>query len=170
MGNFLKQIEFVKGLSKTFNVAGNDTNVGIITYSNNATVRYRFGDITDQTELEDALDNLTIMGDGRNVGKALDLARTDLFDLSNTGRNITASNILIVVTDGKSEDDIVTPSDALKRDTNITIFSIGVDEYDRDELNEMASEPASEHVFTIDFYDGLGPIIGTLKDAIIMGK
>ena len=168
MGNFLKQIEFVKGLSKTFNVAWNDTNVGIITYSNDSAVRYRFGDISDQTELEEALDNITRRGDGRNIGKALDLARTDLFNISNTGRNVTARNILIVVTDGGSDDDILVPTIGLKN-VNVTIFGIGIDQYVLPELNDMASDPNAEHVFTIDFYDDLGPTMGPLKDAIIKG-
>ena len=168
MGNFLKQIEFVKGLSKTFNVAKNDTNVGIITYSNDSAVRYRFGDISDQTELEAALDNITTRGDGRNIGKALDLARTDLFNFSNAGRNVTARNILIVVTDGGSDDDILVPTIGLKN-VNVTIFGIGIDQYVLPELNDMASDPNAEHVFTIDFYGDLGPTMGPLKDAIIKG-
>lgn len=144
-----------------------DTNVGIITYSGDAAVRYGFENITNQTELENALDTLTINGSGRNIGEALDLARTDLFNQSNEGRNGTR-NILIVVTDGGSDDNLPVPTQALKRD-GVTIFSIGIDGYVLDQLNEMASDPDSEHVFTIDFYDELGPTMAPLKDAIIRG-
>ena len=167
-GNFAKQIAFVKGLSKTFNVASNDTNVGLITYSGNAEVKYRFADISNQTDLENALDTLRINGTGRNIGKALDLARTDLFNQSTPGRNVNVRNILVVVTDGPSDDDLAVPTYALK-DNNVTIFSVGVDRYVRGQLNEMASDPDSEHVFTIDFYDGLGRSMPPLKDAIIRG-
>ncbi|KAL9959813.1 hypothetical protein ACROYT_G033169 [Oculina patagonica] len=164
-GNFAKQIEFAKGLSKTFNVDRSDTNVGIITYSGDAAVRYRFENITNQADLESALDSLTISGNGRNIGEALHLARTDLFNQSNEGRNVTR-NILVVITDGGSDDDLAVPTYALKED-GVTIFSVGIDRYVRGQLNEMASDPDSEHVFTIDFYDGLGLTMAPLKDAII---
>lgn len=167
-GNFAKQIEFVKGLSKTFDVAKDDTNVGIITYSGDAAVRYRFENITNQAELENALDTLTISGTGRNTGKALDVARTDLFDQPIPDRNDTVRDILVVITDGGSDDDIAVPTYALKGD-GVTIFSVGIDRYVRGQLNEMASDPDSEHVFTIDFYDGLGPTMAPLKDEIIRG-
>ena len=168
-GNFAKQIAFVKGLSKAFNVNKNDTNAGIITYSGDAEVRYRFANISNQTDLEDALDSISISGNGLNIGKALHLARTDLFNQSNLGRNVRVRNILVVVTDGGSDDDLAVPTYALKED-NVTIFSVGIDRYVRGQLNEMASDPDSDHVFTIDFYDGLGPTMPPLKDAIIRGK
>ena len=167
-GNFKKQIEFVKGLSKTFNVTRDDTNVGIITYASDAAVRYRFENITNQTELETALDTLAISGSGRNIDKALDVASTDLFRQPIPGRNDTVRNILVVITDGGSDDEIAVPTYALKGD-GVTIFSVGIDQYVRGQLNEMASDPDSEHVFTIDVYDELGPTMAPLKDAIIRG-
>ena len=167
-GNFAKLIAFVGGLAKTFHVSNNDTNFGIITYTGEAEVRYRFADISNQMDLESALNSINITGNGRNIGKALDLARTDVFNQSDPGRNISVQNILVVVTDGGSDDDIAVPAAALKAN-NVTIFSVGIDRYVRSQLNEMASDPDSGHVFTIDFYDGLGPTMAILKDAIIRG-
>ena len=167
-GNFAKEIAFVKGLSKAFNIDNNDTNAGIITYSGEAEVKYRLPDISNQTDLENALDTLRINGTGRNIGKALDLARTDLFNQSTTGRNFNVRNILVVVTDGPSDDDLAVPTYALK-DDNVTVFSVGIDRYVRGQLNEMASDPDSEHVFTIDSYRRLGRSMPPLKDAIIRG-
>ena len=167
-GNFAKQIAFVKGLSKAFNVNSNDTNVGIITYSGGAEVKYRFPDIFNQTDLENALDTISITGSGRNIGRALQLARGDLLNWPSPGRSVNVRNILVVVADGRSDDDLAVPTYELKGD-NVTIFSVGIDRYVRGQLNEIASDPDSEHVFTIDFYDGLGPIMPPLKDAIIKG-
>ena len=168
-GNFAKEIAFVKGLFKSFNVNVNDTNAGIITYSGDAEVRYRFEDISNQTDLDNALNTIKINGSGRNIGKALHLARTVLFNESNLLRNVKARNILVVVADGGSEDDLAVPTHALK-DNNVTIFSLGIDRYVRGQLNEMASDPDSNHVFTIDFYDDLGRTLPPLKDAIIRGN
>ena len=164
----MKQIEFVKGISKTFNVSKTDTNVGIITYAGDAAVRYRFEDITNQTELENALDNLTVSGSGRNIRNALYEAQTDFFNRSIPDRNDTVQDILVVITDGGSDDDITVPTNALKED-GVTIFSVGIDRYVLAQLYELASDPDSDHVFTIDSYDELGPIMAPLKDEIIKG-
>ena len=96
------------------------------------------------------------------------MARTDLFSQPIPGRNDTVRDILVVITDSGSDDDIAVPTYALKED-GVTIFSVGIDRYVRGQLNEMASEPDSEHVFTIDIYDELGPTMAPLKDAIIRG-
>ncbi|KAJ7370855.1 biological adhesion [Desmophyllum pertusum] len=108
-----------------------------------------------------------MIGKRRNIGKALEVARTELFNSSNEhGNNKARPDILIVVTDGRSDDELAVPSFALKRN-NVAIFSVGIGRYLRGQLNEMASEPNSNHVFTLDRYDGLGHTMATLKDAII---
>ena len=168
-GNFAKLIAFVKGLSKIFNVSSIVTNFGIITYSGDAEIRYRFEDISSQMDLESALDSIKVNGTGRNIGKALHLARTNLFNQSGPRRNVDVKNIIVVVTDGGSDDNIAVPASALKED-NVTMFSVGIERYNLTQLNEMASDPDSGHVFTIDSYGGLGPTMAILKDAIIRGK
>lgn len=167
-GNFAKQIAFVKGLSKTFNVSSSSTRVGIITYSGNAAVRYSFVNISNQADLENSLDSIEISGNGRNIRQALYLSDSDLFNQSNAGGNVNVHNILIVLTDGGLDGDISVPASALKKD-HVTIFSVGISGYVLGQLNEMASDPKSDHVFITDSYDGLGPLMADLKDAIIKG-
>ena len=168
-GNFKKQVEFVKGIVKTLKDDGDDTTVGIITYSDNPQVKHRFGKNTTHVEFGAVLDNLNMTEKGRKIGKALEVARTELFNRSNRHGNNKKQDILVVLTDGKSDDDLAVPSFALKQD-NVTIFSVGIGRYSRGQLNEMASEPNSKHVFTIPNYDGLGPTMSQLKDAIVEGK
>ncbi|XP_078342465.1 uncharacterized protein LOC144628269 isoform X2 [Oculina patagonica] len=165
-GNFKKQVEFVKGIVKTLKDDGDETMVGIITYSDNPQVKHQFHKNTTHAEFGDVLDNLNLTGKGRNIGKALDLARTELFNRSKKHDDDKGQDVLVVLTDGGSNDDLAIPSFALKRN-NVTIFSVGIGRYQRGQLNEMASEPNSKHVFTVDDYDGLGPTMATLKDAIV---
>ena len=119
-------------------------------------------------DLESALDSIGVNGSGRNIGKALHLARTDLFNQPSPGRDVNMHKIVVVVTDGGSDDNIAAPASALKEE-NVTIFSVGIDKYNLTQLNEMASDPDSGHVFAIDSYGGLGPTMAILKDAIIRG-
>ena len=168
-GNFQKQVEFVKGVTKTLKDDGDDTNVGIITYSDKPYLKYRFDDNITHAELGTVLDNLNVTSKGRKIGKALELARTELFNHSEEHGNTRGRNILVVLTDDGSDDDLAVPSFALKRN-NVTIFSVGVGRFLRGQLNEMASEPNSAHVVTANTYDGLGPTMASLKDAIIKGN
>ena len=148
---------------------GDDTNVGIITYSDKPYLKHRFDDSITHAVLGTLLDKLNVTGKGRNIGKALELAKAELFNRSDQHGNNKGRDILVVLTDDGSDDDLAVPSFALKRD-NVTIFSVGIGRYLRGQLNEMASEPNSEHVITTDTYDGLGPTMAFLKDAIIKGN
>ena len=168
-GNFKKQVEFVKGVTKTLKDDRDGTKVGIITYSDKPYLKHRFDDNTTHTVFGTVLDNLNVTGKGRNIGKALELARTDLFNRSDEHGDDKGRDILVVITDDGSDDDLAVPSFALKQD-NVTIFSVGIGRYLRGQLNEMASEPNSEHVVTSDTYDSLGPTMAFLKDAIIEGN
>jgi len=162
-------MEFVKGVTKTLKDDGDDTNVGIITYSDKPYLKHRFDDNTTHAVFGTVLDKLNVTGKRRNIGKALALARTELFNSSDEHGITKRRDILVVLTDGGSDDDLAVPSFALKRE-NVTIFSIGVGRYLRGQLNEMASEPNSAHLFTADTYDGLGPTMASLKDAIVKGN
>ena len=168
-GNFKKQVAFVKGITKCLHSDNNDTKVGIVTYADTPYLRQDPNKNSSQADLENILNNLNMSGKGRHLGKALQLAKTNLFNNSHVNSNYEGHNVVVVITDGASDDDLAVPSFAL-RQHNVTIFSVGVGRYRRGQLNEMASEPNSKHVFTADDYDGLGPLMGPLKDAIIKGN
>ena len=98
-GNFKKQIEFVKGVTKTLKDDGDDTNVGIITYSDKPYLKHRFDDSITHAVLGIMLDKLNVTGKGRNIGKALELAKAELFNRSDQHGNNKGRDILVVLTD-----------------------------------------------------------------------
>ena len=165
-GNFAKELALVKGIGKTFNISSTKTNIGIITYSSGASVRLRFGDISSQAALESSLDAITMSGSGRNIARALLLAQTDLFNQSTSGQ---IHNVLVVLTDGSSDDAVAASAHAL-RTSGISVISVGIGQYVRGQLNEMASAPHSDNVFTVTSYSELGTIMGILKDSVVKGN
>ena len=165
-GNFAKEIALVKGIGKTFNISKNETNIGIITYSSGASVRLSFGDVSSQAALESSLDAITISGSGRNIARALLLAQTDLFNQSTSGQ---IKNVLVVLTDGSSDDAVAASAHAL-RGSGISVITVGIGQYVRGQLNEMASVSHSDNVFTVTSYSELGIIMGILKDSIVKGN
>ena len=168
-GNFKKQVAFVIGVTKCLHANKNDTKVGVVTYADAPYLRQDHNSNSSQADLENALENLNMSGKGRHLGKALQLTKASLFNHSNGNSHYSGHNVVVIITDDASDDDFAVPSFAL-RQHNVTIFSVGVGRYRRGQLNEMASEPNSRHVFAADDYDGLGPLMGPLKDAIIKGN
>lgn len=66
-------------------------------------------------------------------------------------------NIAIIVTDGQSNDASLTAAEAKKlRDAGVTVLAIGVGSgVSKTELNAIATDPDSTHVFAADNFDAL---------------
>ncbi|WAR30003.1 MATN1-like protein [Mya arenaria] len=81
------------------------------------------------------------------------------------GDRANVPNIAIVVTDGQSNNPTLTAAEAkAARDAGITILAIGVGHgVVRSELNEIASDPDSTHVFTADSFSALSSLNALLS-------
>ena len=97
----------------------------------------------------------------------LDVVRSQI--LANLGDRSNLTNIVIVVTDGRSSDDVRVPSSRL-RDMNVTIISVGVGCcYDIFSLKDMSSDPDDDYVFEASFAT-LDTIVGRMRQRICSGK
>ena len=125
----------------------------------------RFDQHNSLSEIVDIIDKIVYPGGGTNTGQALIEAKA-LFD---NGARKGVPNIACVITDGKSKDDITVPSQEL-RDSGVTVFSVGIGKnYDLKELQEMASDPYSQHTFKAEF-DALKNIVNTIVDTACKGR
>ena len=125
----------------------------------------RFDEHNSLSEIVDIIDKIVYPGGGTKTGQALVEAKT-LFD---SGARKGVSNIACVITDGKSKDDISVPAQEL-RNSGVTVFSVGIGKnYDVKELEDMATDPDSQHVFKADF-DALKNIENTIVDSACKGK
>ena len=97
----------------------------------------------------------------------LDVVRSQI--LANLGDRSNLTNIVIVVTDGRSSDDVRVPSSRL-RDMNVTIISVGVGCcYDIFSLKDMSSDPDDDYVFEASFAT-LDTMVGRMRQRICSGK
>lgn len=107
-------------------------------------------------------------GGGTRTGQGLNVIRNDIFSNLGASRE-KLPKIVVVLTDGLSQDNVVPPAQAL-RDMGVTILAIGVGCcYYRPELNAIASDPDADHVFTVSFKD-LQKVTGSLREQICVGK
>ena len=99
---------------------------------------------------------------GTKTGKAL----WDVLRYLFRGRS-KRKRVLVVLTDGRSQDHVLKPSRALKR-ANVEIFAVGVGRgYSVTQLNQIATDRG--HVFTADFRN-LNSIIKTIKKKACKGE
>lgn len=158
-------MKFVKGIGRKFNIAKDGTHVGIVLYSSNVQVISRFEDHMSQQSLEQAIDGIKYPGQGTMTGKGLGVVHQQLFSAS---ARPGVPNVLIVITDGASQDSVTKPAADL-RNSGVTIFCVGVGPgFNVAQLNDMATDPDSDHVFKVDF-KSLDTIVNKIKDMVCQG-
>lgn len=103
---------------------------------------------------------------GTLTAKALSFVKRKLFD--ETGRP-EVPKVLIVMTDGKSTDNITLPAQKL-HEANITVFAIGIGRnYDMGQLKEIASKPDTKYALTADF-NRLNELYTSIRDDACRGE
>ena len=158
-GNFKRCIDFIVQMVDAFIIGPSASHVGLVKYSHIANVEFDFKTFTDKQSVIMQVLATRYPGGGTLTGKALTLCLTNLF---NTARK-ELPNILIVMTDGESYDDVGPPSKAL-RDSGVIIYSLGIGKnFNVKDLEKMASDPKSEHVMTADFKE-LSGVIQQIKN------
>lgn len=142
------------------------THVGFVVFSTNSQVVLDFKTYFDQKSVENAIDGVKYVGGSTNIGAGLQLVKNKLFDVTSR-QNVP--HILIVLTSGKSTEDVTAPSKAL-RDSGVTVFCIGIGNmYDTKELDQIATDPDAGHVLATDVTQ-LGLIIKAIKGKICKGR
>lgn len=164
--NYQRIKDFIKGFIRSVVIGENNTRVGLATFSgqNAFTVRISFTDFFTTDALIDAVQMIPYDSGGTRTGEALDRIRTDLFSMAREG----LPHILVVLTDGKSQDSVTAPSRRL-RQMGVQIISVGVGDAVFEELADMASEPDSENIYDVTF-ESLGNLTGSLLESVCKGK
>ncbi|KAH0617183.1 hypothetical protein JD844_028986 [Phrynosoma platyrhinos] len=68
-----------------------------------------------------------------------------------------AAKVVILMTDGKSSDSVEEPAGLLK-DAGVTVFTVGIQNADRNELRKIASDPVEEHMLYAQDFHQLGSL------------
>ncbi|KAK3726333.1 hypothetical protein QZH41_008963, partial [Actinostola sp. cb2023] len=158
--NFKKCKKFVKDMAKSFEISESGTHVGIVLFSSIPTVVFNFKKYYDVASIEKAIDGMVQPKRKTHIGSALEMTKSDLFDASSRP---SVRRILIVMTDGISQDNATNAARAV-RDIGVTIFTLGIGtKYWIKELNEIATDPDEDHVFTSGF-DELDKMAELIKD------
>lgn len=170
-GGFQEAKNFMWAVISNFEISNNDTLVGIIRYSTQATVMFDFQFSADNNILllKETIDNIPYAEGGTRTERALQLALTDLFS-DKGGSRPEVPKILVVMTDGKSDNalGVARASMALKR-RHMTLVAVGIgEEVDMEELLLMAS--TAEDVIRINTFSELKKHVGRVRDKVCDGE
>ncbi|KAK2880275.1 collagen alpha-1(XXVIII) chain-like isoform X2 [Channa argus] len=153
--------DFVNALVDRVTVGRNATRIGLVLYSLDVKLVFNLGRYITKQDIKQAIRNIAYMGEGTHTGTAIHKATQDAFYSSRVG----VSKVAIVITDGQTDKRDPTKLDFAVREAhaaNIEMFALGIvntsdptqAEFLR-ELNLIASDPDSEHMFLIDDFNTL---------------
>ncbi|KQK74815.1 collagen alpha-1(XXII) chain-like protein [Amazona aestiva] len=162
--NFEKVRQWVSNLVETFEIGPDKTRVSVVRYSDRPTTEFDLGKYRTREEIKEAARNIKYYGGNTNTGDALRYINTYSFSREAGGRlsDRTVKKVAILLTDGRSQDHVLDSARAAHQ-AGIRIFVVGVGEALKEELDEIASEPKSAHVFHVSDYNAIDKIRGKLR-------
>ena len=145
--NYMTMLTFVTDVVNGFEFGINGAQFGVITFATMATLDIRLGNFSNAFFFNRALMQIPYKATKTNTAMALRLATEEIRE---KGR-LDVPNVIIVVTDGRSDDETATQTQAsLAQAQGIRILSVGIgSEIDIGELNGISSDPDDDHVFLI---------------------
>ncbi|XP_052788738.1 cartilage matrix protein-like [Mya arenaria] len=173
--DFTRATRFISEVVDGFEISPNKTQVGLLTYSSNARVEFHINQNTDNVSLNNAISNVTSsvpsivpnVPGSRHTGLAIDKAITEVYSADN-GARPGAVKVMVVITDGNSDDELNTTDAAKKAHAaGVVTFSVGVgNNIGKTELDNIASDPNCTHAYTVKGYDEIKFLREEIQKAI----
>ncbi|XP_075900293.1 collagen alpha-1(XIV) chain-like isoform X2 [Nelusetta ayraudi] len=150
--NFVKIIRFLYSTAGALDQIGpNGTQVAIAQFSDDARTEFQLNSYSDKERLLDAINKIAYKGGNTKTGGAIHHVKEKIF-VEEEGLRRGVPKVLVVLTDGRSQDDVTKVAKEMQRE-GIIIFAIGFADADYGELVSIASSPSDRHVFFVDDLD-----------------
>ncbi|TNN66931.1 Collagen alpha-1(XXII) chain [Liparis tanakae] len=162
--NFEKIRQWVANIVESFDVAPDKTRVAVVRYSDRPTTEFTLGRYQTLEDVKRAARNIRYLGGNTMTGDAIGYTTANIFTES-SGARPTARGIqrvAVLLTDGRSQDYVLEPSKAAAK-AGVRIFAVGIGEALKVELEEIAAEPKSAHVFHVTDFNAIDKIRGRLR-------
>jgi collagen type VI alpha len=139
----------VKKVVDFFNIGRTGTHIGVVQYSTKTVAEFRLNSYYTKSQMKQAVDGIRYQSGWTYTAEALKFLRSHIFTTDAGMRdNVGIPKVLVLLTDGKSQGESVSPPAQALKNIGISIFSIGVGSgVSISQLNEIASDPDSEYVF-----------------------
>ncbi|XP_038862143.1 collagen alpha-3(VI) chain-like [Salvelinus namaycush] len=153
--------EFIRRIVEKLNVGKNKIRISVVQYGDSPNADINLNSHTTKEGVMNAVKGLRQRGGrDRNLGQALEFVSNEVLNAQNGGRKEEGvPQFLIVVSGGKSTDEISRPATSLKQ-SGIFPFSIGTRDVNPQELQVVSYVP--NFAYTVDDFPGLYTVQDTL--------
>uniref|UniRef100_A0A8B9L3R5 Collagen alpha-1(XII) chain n=1 Tax=Astyanax mexicanus TaxID=7994 RepID=A0A8B9L3R5_ASTMX len=165
--NFKHIRSFISAVTGAFDIGEDKSRVGVVQYSSDTRTEFTLSQYLRRAELLRAISSLPYKGGDTMTGDALDYLHKNIFT-ETAGARKGYPKVLVVITDGKSEDPVENYAKKL-RDSGVEIFTLGIKEADEEELRQMASTPYNTHVYTVPNFDLIKNVQKSLTTQVCAG-
>ncbi|NXS46108.1 VITRN protein, partial [Balaeniceps rex] len=155
--NFHTVLQFVANISKEFEISDTDTRIGAVQYTYEQRLEFSFDKYSTKQDVLSAIKRIGYWSGGTSTGAAISYALEQLFSKSKPNKR----KIMILITDGRSYDDVRVPAMAAHQN-GVIAYSVGVAWAAQDELEAIATDPDKEHSFFVDEFDNLYRFVNQL--------
>ncbi|XP_029517297.1 collagen alpha-3(VI) chain-like isoform X1 [Oncorhynchus nerka] len=154
--------EFISSIVKNLNVGENKIRIGVVQYGDSPNADIYLNSHTTKEGVMNAVKGLRQRGGReRNLGQAVEFVSSEVLNVRRGGRKEEGvPQFLIVVSGGRSTDDIRRPATSLKK-SGVLPFSIGTRDVNSQELQVVSYVP--NFAYTVDDLPGLY----TVQDKLI---
>ncbi|XP_062580051.1 cartilage matrix protein-like [Saccostrea cucullata] len=161
--DFKMQLQFVTSVVDNFEIGNDSVQVGVLSYSSEIKTNFFLNEYKEKENMKDAVGKIEYLGvAGTDTAGALKYAREVMFHKKHGGR-AKASKILILITDGMSQNSNETVKQAaITKKSGINILTVAVGAPMMQELEMVASNPATDFVFNVTDFNSLPSIVNSL--------
>uniref|UniRef100_A0AAQ6ACW7 Uncharacterized protein n=1 Tax=Amphiprion ocellaris TaxID=80972 RepID=A0AAQ6ACW7_AMPOC len=149
--DFWKMLQFVDDIIKIFNIGPDAVQIGLTLFTDTQRTMWQLNTYQTKQSLLKAVDSLEQRGGGTKTGLALEHILHYSFKY-NMGMRPDSRKIVVVLTDGESQDDVEEPAEHL-RDTGIEVYAIGIRGASHLQLLNMTTDRA--HIYILEDFSSL---------------
>ncbi|XP_053160789.1 von Willebrand factor A domain-containing protein 2 isoform X2 [Hemicordylus capensis] len=163
-GSFERSKHVAIKLCDALDISPEKIRVAVIQFSSTPHLEFALDAYFSKREIKDKLKKIVFKGGRTETGLALKYVLRKGF---RGGRNSTVPQILIILTDGRSQGSVAIPAKQLK-ERGVIVFAVGVSFPRWEELHALASEPVEWHLlFAEDIDDASNGLYTTLMSSSI---
>ncbi|XP_057680117.1 collagen alpha-1(XX) chain isoform X3 [Corythoichthys intestinalis] len=165
--NFRRVRDFLEGLMTPFRIGPQHIQIGLTQYSGDPRTEWQLNNFTTKDQLVEAVRNFRYKGGNTFTGQALLHVMEENMS-PEAGARSDAPFLLVLLTDGKSQDDAIAAANRLKN-AGVEIIAVGVKNADEAELRQVASDPVDVNVYNVNDFPLLSRLVARLAH-ILCGK
>uniref|UniRef100_A0A672V3L5 von Willebrand factor A domain containing 2 n=1 Tax=Strigops habroptila TaxID=2489341 RepID=A0A672V3L5_STRHB len=162
-GSFERSKHFAGKLCDALDIHPDRVRVGLIQFSSTPHLEFPLDLYLTKQEVKERIERIVFRGGSTETGQALKYILRKGFP---GGRNSSVPEVLIIISDGKSQGSTAMPAMQVK-ERQIMVFAVGIKFPRWEELHMLASEPTEQHVlFAGDADDAANGLYSTLTGSV----